>query len=155
MVHGRQRIDSDHRMDRRKDERDVAHVSRSGRAAQLDARNDEMAPERLAVALIQRRKVAIADQFRVRFIPAFNIQLRAGRGRARRKTFQDPRSDLVQVSQGARAYHIACRGVRRDDVGRFAAVGDDAVDAVGGMDVLAEQADRRLRDHQCIGRVDS
>ena len=47
------------------------------------------------------------------------------------------------------------RGVRGHDVRRVAAVRDDAVDAIGLADVLAEAADRGLRDGERIGGVDA
>src|SRR5207244_11877401 len=63
-------------------------------------------------------------------------------------------ADIVQLRERAGAYDVVGGGVRGHDVGRVAAVGDDAVDAVALPDVLPPEADRRLRDRERIGGVD-
>ena len=61
----------------------------------------------------------------------------------------------VEVGDRRRPHHPDALGVRGHDVGRVAAVRDDAVHLVAGPQVLAQQPDRDLRDRERVGRVDA
>ena len=91
----------------------------------------------------------------VRLVAAGDGQRGAGRQCAGLEAAVDLGLDGVQFVQGLGAHDVAGFGVGRDDVGRAAAVGDDAVDAVGRVDVLAQQADGRLGDGQRVRGVDA
>ena len=58
----------------------------------------------------------------------------------------DARSKLYQVSERERPQHEVTLGVSGDNVRCITALGDDAVHLVPGLQVLAEESDRHLRD---------
>jgi hypothetical protein len=66
----------------------------------------------------------------------------------------------ITVTCGATEAMIATmlavgRGMRRHDVRRLAALGDDAMDAIGFVDMLPQESNRGLGDSQRVGGVDA
>ena len=132
-----QGVDADERMERGQGERHVAHVGRARGALGVRTGRREGAPEFGGVALVERGHVRVGAVLGVRLVAAGDGQRGAGRQRAGLEAAVDFGLDGVQLAQSLGAHDVAGFGVGRNDVGRAAAVGDDAVDAVGRMDVLA------------------
>ena len=63
-------------------------------------------------------------------------------------------SSTCEPGQGGGAAHEPAGDRGRDDVGRLAAVGDDAVHLVAGAELLAQQADGHLGDGHGVAGVD-
>ena len=151
------RAEADHRVDRRHGVRHVAHVGRAGEAGDVAARLDERAAERFGVGAVAAPPW-LASWTTSAYAGADSSMRSVRRWRARR-----PRSSASTLRADARPDRRACGpgrctradGVRRHDVGRLAAARDDAVDAIARADVLAQQADRRLRDRERVGGVDA
>ena len=82
-------------------------------------------------------------------------ELRAGGDRAGLEAALHAWPGHREVGDRRRAHHPQPLGVRGHDVGDVAAVRDDAVHLVAGAQVLAQQADRHLRDGDRVGGVDA
>jgi hypothetical protein len=74
--------------------------------------------------------------------------------RAGFETSHHPRLQLGEFMHVGGADEEAAGGAFGHDVGRHAAVGDDAVDALGVADVLAQLGDRRIGRHHRVERVE-
>ena len=113
------------------------------------------AAERDRVRAVEVDDVVIVLHVRVHGRDVGDRERGAGRERARLEAVLDARPGHREVGDRRRAHHPQSVGVRGHDVGRVAAVGDEAVDLLAGAEVLAQQPDRHLRDRQRVGRVDA
>ena len=151
VVHRAAALDRDARVDARHLERDVAHIGRErhlvlvvGRAAQARPRwrgTRRRCRDRAPCASTPGDTSEISSVAPVASAPASKHRSTRGRVTAR---------SAIVVG----AHHPQPVGVRGHDVGRVAAVRDDAVHLVAGSEVLAQQPDRDLRDGERVGRVD-
>ena len=129
VVHGRQRVEAEHRVDGRHGQRDVGHV---GRARHLVGQPEvgEQAAERFGVAAVDGAQVGVVDHLRVG--RAYTSRRRCSRWPGRRpRSSGAPRLELLQVGQRLAAdVPLADRCAPARCWARRP-LGDDAVDAVG------------------------
>lgn len=140
-------------MNRGNDQRYVPHVGRGGETRELGGRWEKAPAQRLGIAAIRRGDGSIVHDVGVRGARLFDAQRAAGGERTRLETAVKACSQSVDIGQCPGPGSPAAGGVRRDDIRCFPAAGDDAVDALIGLEMLAEEADRRLRDDEGIAGV--
>ena len=109
VVDSGQRVDADQWMDRRDNERDVAHVGRSG-----NRRINESAAKLLGVALIERGQPGVVEDLRVRAVAAGDLQLGAAGERASLEAADDARRQRAQIIERLGADDVAGGSVRRE-----------------------------------------
>ena len=84
-----------------------------------------------------------------------DLEAGAGRQGARLEAVAHQAQDLLHPCPRGGADHVVGGHVGRDDVGGLPAPGDDAVHAVAGLELLAQQADGRLGHDHRVSRVDA
>ncbi len=84
-----------------------------------------------------------------------DLERGAGGERTRLEAAANERSDLIEARDAGTPDHPLGLRAGRDDVGGIAALGHDAVDAVGGTQLLAQQGDRGLGHDERVGGIDA
>jgi hypothetical protein len=84
-----------------------------------------------------------------------DLQGGAGRQRPRLEALLDPCLEPLEIGDRRTPHDVAGGRVRRDDVGRIASVGDNAVDLVAGVQMLAKEPDPDLGHRDGVGCVDT
>ena len=155
VVDGGQGVDADHGMDGRHGEGDVAHVGGTGGAGLPFAHVGIGAPQRFRIPAVELGHRRIVAHFGVRLVAAGDREFSAGGEGAGFEAAVDFGAEFGELIEGFGANDVFGGSVGGDDVGSGAAIGDDAMDAIGRTDVLAEEADRGLGDGEGIGGVDA
>ena len=140
--------DADHGVDRGDDVGHVAHVGRDWRAGRVI----EHPAEQLGIVSVERGEVGVVDHVRVRGA-LDHAHGRACGERTRLEAARDELGQLVHACPVMRPDHVERGRVCRDDVRCVAAASDDAVDAVGRQQLLAQESDSGLRDDQGVGGI--
>ena len=147
------RRDGDGGMDAGDDLADVTHVGAAKRAWVLVVRH--LAADGGEVAAAGRGNRRICVHRRVLVHVPVQLQRRAGRLRARLEARGHANLQLFEVLVILGAHEEAGGGVPGDDIRRFPAIGDHAVDAGGAADVLPERVDGVVGDDHRFERIDA
>ena len=121
----------------------------------MDGRLGEDAAQRLGVARYSASPARGRGACRCRPTSSDDLQAGARRQGTRLEAVAHQAQDLLHACPRGGADHVVGGHVGRDDVGGLAAPGDDAVDAVAGLELLAQQADGRLGHDHRVGGVDA
>ena len=124
-------------------------------ASARDRGGAELPAERLGVTPIERGELGVVLHLRIRRALGLDGEGRAGRERAGLEAAEDLGLELVELVERAGADDVSRRGDARGRCWGHRRRGDDAVDAVGLPDVLAQQPDGRLGDGEGVGGVDA
>jgi hypothetical protein len=154
VVDGTVGLDTQHRVDRRHAEGDVRHVGGAGDAL-VHRLLGQLPADGAGLALPQGDQLLVVGELGVGGAGLVERHGRAGGDRAGLEAGLHPRVQLLELRERRGAGVPLPGGALGDDVGRVPAVGDDAVDPVGRLDVLAQQPDGHLRDRQRVGGVDA
>ena len=114
----------------------------------------EDAPQRLCMAPVDGRQLGVVAHVRVGRV-GLDLEAASGSQGAGFEAVADLAQQLLQPLGGTGADHVVGPGLLGDDVGRIAALGHEAVDAVVGQDLLAQQGDGRLGHDHGVGSVDA
>lgn len=153
VVNGGQGINANHGMDGRHGEGDVAHVGGTCGAAFPFSEIGEAAAESFGIFSIKGGHGLVMEHLGVRFIAAGDSNLGAGSKASGFEAAVDLGTKFGELPKGFGTDDVFGGSVGGDDVGSCTAIGDDAVDAVGRANVLAEEAQRCLRDGERVGGV--
>ena len=110
-------------------------------------------PSDSGVLLVARCQLLVVTQVGVGRVER-DIERAAGGQGTGLEAGADLGQQLVETDGRAGADHEVGGGLARDDVGRLAALGHDAVHAIARQQLLAQEADRRLRHDHRVRRVD-
>src|SRR5580704_3890158 len=146
MICGRQRINSNHGMNRGNYLGNVSHVGGSGEPRHHWAEWREDAAQSFRVTLIDLTDFVIVAHVCVRFVTAANFKFRAGGDSACLEAAVYLGANIFQLVNIFCADDIASRGVRWNHIWRFATVRGEAVHAIRGPKMLTKQADGSLRN---------
>ncbi len=153
VVDGGQGIDADHGMDGRHGQGDVAHVGGTCGAGFPFAEIGEGAAEGFGILAIEVGHDDVVAHFGIGLVATGDREFGAGGEGSGFEAPVDFGAEFGELIEGFGANDVLGGSVGGDDVGSGAAVGDDAVNAVGRTDVLSEEADRGLRDGEGVGGV--
>src|SRR5467141_1130051 len=120
-------------------QRHVPHVSRATAALLCFAGVWKDTTKRLGIAAVDGSHGRIVTHLCIGRTATKDLQLRTGGECPSFKAAQDFSADGIEVVERLSAYDVPCRRLSGDNIRCLAALGDNAVHAIGGMDVLTQQ----------------
>src|SRR5690606_19689178 len=111
------------------------------------------APQRLGVGPVALADGGVVDHVGVHGVDPLDVHLALGGVGTGLQAGQEPGLEQIEASDGRGPDDPLGPGVVGNDVGPVTTVGDDPVDALGGLDVLAQSGHVHVPEHDRVQRV--